>query len=37
MTNGGERKSSLKQVIFFIIRYLAPLAVAVILIAGLIK
>lgn len=37
MTNGGERKSSLKQVIFFIIRYLAPLAVAVILIAGLIN
>jgi NSS family neurotransmitter:Na+ symporter len=37
VTNGGQRKSPLKHIVFFIIRYLAPLAVAVILIAGLIK
>ena len=37
MTNEGQLKSTLKHVIFFIIRYLAPLAVAVILITGLIN
>jgi len=37
VTNGGQQKSSLKHIVFFIIRYLAPLAVATILIAGLIK
>ena len=37
VTNEGQRKSPLKHIIFFIIRYLAPLAVAAILIAGLIN
>ena len=37
VTNEGKQKSPLKQIIFFIIRYIAPLAVAVILIAGLIN
>jgi hypothetical protein len=37
MTNEGQRKSPQKRIIFFIIRYLAPLAVAAILIAGLIN
>ena len=37
LTNEGKLKSPLKYVIFFIIRYLAPLAVAAILIAGLIN
>ena len=37
VTNEGKIKSSLKRIIFFIIRYLAPLAVTVVLISGLIK
>ena len=34
ITNGGKLKLSIKSVIFFIIRYLAPLAIAVIFISG---
>ena len=34
ITNGGKLKLSIKSVIFFIIRYLAPLAIAVIFITG---
>ena len=37
VTNDGTIKASLKKIIFFIIRYLAPLAIAVIFISGLIK
>ena len=37
VTNEGQLKASLKHIIFFIIRYLAPLAVAVIFITGLLK
>ena len=37
VTNEGKLKSPLKTVIFFIIRYLAPLAVTVIFISGLLK
>ena len=37
VTNEGTLKASLRKIIFFIIRYLAPLAVAVIFISGLIK
>ena len=35
ITNGGGLKMSIKGVIFFVIRYLAPLAIAVIFITGL--
>ncbi|MBQ8957251.1 MAG: sodium-dependent transporter [Bacteroidales bacterium] len=37
VTNGGKLKSPLKKMILFIIRYLAPLAIIVIFISGLIK
>ena len=37
VTNGGMLKSPLKSIILFIIRYLAPLAITVIFISGLIK
>ena len=37
VTNGGTLKSPLKKIILFIIRYLAPLAIIVIFISGLIK
>ena len=37
VTNEGSIKSSLWKIIFFIIRYLAPLAVAVIFVTGLVK
>ncbi len=37
VTNEGKLKSPLKAIIFFIIRYLAPLAIAVVFINGLIK
>ena len=37
VTNGGTIKASLKKIIFFIIRYLAPVAIAIVFISGLIK
>lgn len=37
LTNDGQLKLSLKHVIFFIIKYLAPLAIAVIFISGFLK
>ena len=37
VTNSGKLKSPLKKIILFIIRYLAPLAIIVIFISGLIK
>ncbi len=37
VTNEGKLKSPLKAIIFFIIRYLAPLAIAVVFVNGLIK
>ena len=37
VTNEGKIKASLKKIIFFIIRYLAPLAIIVVFISGLIK
>ena len=37
VTNGGKLKSPLKKIIMFIIKYLAPLAIVVIFISGLIK
>ncbi len=37
VTNSGKLKSPLKRIILFIIRYLAPLAIIVIFISGLIK
>jgi len=37
VTNEGILKSPLKSMIFFIIKYLAPLAIAVVFISGLIK
>ena len=37
VTNGGALKSPLKAIIFFIIRYLAPLAILVVFISGLIN
>lgn len=37
VTNGGTLRSPLRKIIFFIIRYIAPLAVAVIFISGLLK
>ena len=37
VTNDGVIKASLKKVIFFIIRYLAPIAIAIVFISGLIK
>ena len=37
VTNGGTITSPLKRIIFFIIRYLAPLAITVVFISGLIK
>lgn len=37
VTNEGKLRSPLRKIIFFIIRYLAPLAIAVIFISGLIK
>ena len=37
VTNEGTIKASLKKVIFFIIRYLAPIAITVVFISGLIK
>ena len=35
VTNGGTLKSPLKKVIFFIIRYLAPIAIAIVFYTGL--
>ena len=35
VTNEGKLKSPLKRIIFFIVRYLAPLAIAVIFISGI--
>ena len=37
VTNEGTIKASLKKVIFFIIRYLAPIAITIVFIRGLIK
>ena len=37
VTNEGTIKASLKKVIFFIIRYLAPIAIMIVFIRGLIK
>ena len=37
VTNEGKLKSPLRKIIFFIVRYLAPLAIAVIFISGFIK
>ena len=37
VTNDGAIKASLKKVIFFIIRYLAPVAIMIVFISGLIK
>lgn len=37
VTNEGVIKASLKKIIFFIIRYLAPVAIAIVFISGLIK
>lgn len=37
VTNEGTIKASLKKVIFFIIRYLAPIAIMIVFISGLIK
>lgn len=37
VTNGGAMKSPLKAIIFFIIRYLAPLAIMLVFISGLIN
>ena len=37
VTNEGAIKASLKKVIFFIVRYLAPVAIAIVFISGLIK
>ena len=37
VTNSGKLKSPLKRIILFIIRYLAPLAIIVIFLSGLIK
>ena len=37
VTNEGKLKSPLRKIIFFIIRYLAPLAIAVIFISGFIR
>ena len=37
VTNDGAIKSPMKSIIFFIVRYLAPLAIAVIFISGLLK
>ena len=35
ITNGGGLKMSIKGIIYFVIRYLAPLAIAVIFVTGL--
>ncbi len=37
VTNEGTIKASLKKIIFFIIRYLAPIAITIVFISGLIK
>ena len=37
VTNEGAIKASLKKIIFFIIKYLAPVAIAIVFISGLIK
>ena len=37
VTNEGKLRSPLKKIVFFIIKYLAPLAIAVVLISGLFK
>jgi hypothetical protein len=37
LTNEGKLKLSIKHVIFFIIKYLAPLAIALIFISGFFK
>ena len=37
VTNDGTIKASLKKIIFFIIRYLAPIAITIVFIRGLIK
>ncbi len=37
VTNEGTIKASLKKIIFFIIRYLAPIAITIVFIRGLIK
>ena len=37
VTNEGAIKASLKKVIFFIIRYLAPIAITIVFISGLLK
>jgi NSS family neurotransmitter:Na+ symporter len=37
VTNEGTIKASLKKIIFFIIRYLAPIAITIVFVSGLIK
>jgi len=37
VTNEGTLKSGLKHIIFFIIKYLAPVAIAIVFVSGLIK
>ena len=37
VTNEGTLKASLKKIIFFIIKYLAPVAIAIVFVSGLIK
>ena len=37
VTNEGAIKASLKKIIFFIVRYLAPIAITIVFISGLIK
>ena len=37
LTNEGTLKASLRKIIFFIVRYLAPLAIIIVFISGLIK
>jgi NSS family neurotransmitter:Na+ symporter len=37
ISNGGTIKASLKKIFFFIIRYLAPIAILIVFISGLIK
>ncbi len=37
VTNEGALKSPLKAIIYFIVKYLAPLAILVVFISGLIK
>ena len=37
VTNEGKIKAALKKIIFFIVKYLAPVAIAIVFISGLIK